>query len=62
MPEAFEPPDHRVAGVIRPVDDVDEFAFEEVENHVRQSLGFTTDDVALGGVGGAAGRVELGCA
>jgi hypothetical protein len=44
------------------VDNVDEFAFEEVENHVRQSLGFTTDDVALGGVGGAAGRVELGCA
>jgi hypothetical protein len=36
------------------VDDVDEFAFEEVENHVRQSLGFTTDDVVLGGVGGAA--------
>jgi hypothetical protein len=28
----LEAPDHRVAGVIDPVDDVDELAFEEIED------------------------------
>ena len=29
----FKPPDHRVAGVIGPIDDIDEFALEETEHH-----------------------------
>ncbi len=32
MALAFEPPDHRVAGVVHPMDHVDEFAREEVQN------------------------------
>jgi|GEM_PF-3067675 len=30
---AFKAPDHRVARVIQPLDDINEFAFEEIENH-----------------------------
>ena len=33
LPAPLEPPDHGVAGVIQPRDDVDEFAFEKIENH-----------------------------
>jgi len=32
MALTLEPPDHRVAGVISPVDDVDELAGEKIEN------------------------------